>query len=351
MIARRLAVGVFVGLASALAFAPGALAQSTEGVVMAAYGGGNGDTWRTVVGAPFTAETKTPVKITDLPNTEAAIRASASNPQYNVAWVGYFQAVTLFKDGLIETFDPKDFPEISKVPERFVLKAPDGRLLGIPVQFQYYGIAFNTQQAKSSDFDSWMALADPKWAGKLAQAQAFVAGSYDLVMYAKIAGGDESNVAPGLPAFSAFTKNSMTIMSSFAQGNTLLTRGEVAAAPFYSARIRSLKKDSAPVDIAIPKEGAILIPYILVVPKNAKNQDAYTAFLKHAMKPDVQLKMYDYAGYIPFNTSAQLSDKQVSELGMPLINLIDRLYAPDSWKLSDNLAKSIKLVEELQAKK
>src|SRR5690606_16848918 len=156
------------------------------------------------------------------------------NPQYNVAWVGYFQAIKLYRDGLIESFEITDFPQLAKVDERFMLKNEKGQLIGIPIQFQYYGIAYNTNKASAEDFTSWTSLADAKWQGQLAQPQAFVAASYDLVMLARIAGGNESDIEPGLPHFRKYAANSLTVMSSFAQGNTLLTRGEIAATPFYS---------------------------------------------------------------------------------------------------------------------
>lgn len=343
-------VQLIAGLAlGALAGAGPAPAQNGPGIVMAAYGGGNGETWREMVGKPFSQATSVPVQVADLPNTEAAIRASAGNPQYNVAWVGYFQAATLYRDGMIETFDTSDFPELKNVPDRYLLKAPDGKIVGVPVQFQYYGIAFNTDQAKASDFGSWMSLTEPKWKGKLAQGQAFVAASYDLVMYAHIAGGSERNVEPGVPAFRKFAQNALTIMSSFAQGNTLLSRGEVAATPFYSARVRALKKEGASVDITIPKEGAVLLPYMLVVPKGAKNKDDLLKFLRYATEPASQIRMYDYSGYIPFNLEAKLDARQTSELGMPLAELTKHLYLTDFWALAENMKASTEIVEKIQA--
>jgi putative spermidine/putrescine transport system substrate-binding protein len=346
---RTLTLHALAALLGAAASIGPALAQTSPGIVMAAYGGGNGETWRQMVGVPFTQATSIPVTIADLPNTEAAIRASAGNPQYNVAWVGYFQALNLYRDGLIETLDAAQFPELKDVPDKYKLKAPDGKLIGMPIQFQYYGIAYNTTLAKASDFSSWTALADPKWKGKVAQGQAFVAASYDLPMFAKMAGGSEANVEPGVPEFKKFTQNALTIMSSFAQGNTLLSRGEIVAAPFYSGRVRALKKEGAPVDIAIPREDAVLLPYMLVVPKGAKNTDALASFLKYALEPASQLRMYDYSGYIPLNTQSKLSDKQVAELGMTLPELMGRLYQIDYWAQQKAMKANTEVVEKIQA--
>jgi putative spermidine/putrescine transport system substrate-binding protein len=344
----------FIGWIAGLLIGPlagtvGAYAQSSPGVVMAAYGGGNGDTWREMVGKPFSAATSIPVQITDLPNTETPIRSANGNPQYNVAWVGYFQAANLYRDGMIESFDASDFPELKNVPNKYILKAPDGKIIGIPVQFQYYGIAYNTDQAKASDFSSWMSLTDPKWKGKLAEGQAFVVANYDLPMFAHMAGGSDADLDPGIPAFEKFNQNALTIMTSFAQGNTLLSRGEVAAAPFYSARVRALKKAGAAVDITVPKEGAVLLPYMLVVPKGAKNVDALMKFLRYATEPEPQVKMFDYSGYIPLNDRVKFDDKQTAELGMPLPDLLNKLYETDFWALGANMKKNTDIAEKIQA--
>lgn len=336
--------GLILGFA-----ATAASAQTSPGIVMAAFGGGNGETWREMMGKPFTQATSIPVLISDLPNTEVPLRASAGNPQYNVSWVSYFAAATLYRDGITQGFDAADFPELRNVPEKFILKAPDGKVIGIPVQFQYYGIAFNTELAKASDFPSWLTLTEPRWKGKLAQAQPYIAASYDLPMFAHIAGGNERNLEPGVPALKRFSQNATTILTSFAQGNTLLSRGEVTALPFYSARVRALKREGAPVDITIPKEGAVMLPYMLVVPKGAKNREALMKFLNYALEAAGQVRMYDYSGYIPLNAQARLNDKQLAELGMPIPDLTQRLYEPDFWAQAETLKKVTEMVEKLQA--
>lgn len=338
--------GLIVG---AVVSVTAASAQTSPGIVMAAFGGGNGETWREAMGKPFSQATSIPVQIADLPNTEVPIRASAGNPQYNVAWVAYSTAASLYRDGMIEGLDAADFPELKNIPPQSILKGPDGKIVGIPVQFQYYGIAFNTELAKASDFPSWLSLGAPKWKGKIGQAQPYIGASYDLPMFSHIAGGTEKNLDPGLPEFKKFGANATTILTSFAQGNTLLSRGEVAAIPFYSARVRALKKEGAPVDITIPKEGAVMLPYMLVVPKNAKNRDALMKFLNYALEPAGQIRMYDFSGYIPLNASAKLSEKQTAELGMPLPDLLGRLYEPDFWVQAETLKAVTETVEKIQA--
>ncbi len=319
-----------------------------DGVTMAAYGGGNGETWRKGLVQQFTAATKISAKVVDLPDTEAALRASAASPQYNVAWVTGFSAANLFRDGLLQDFDVKDFPELAGLPNSDLMVAPNGRLIGIPVQYQYYSIAFNTAQAKASDFPSWQSLGEPAWKGRIAVPQPYIAASYDVPMLAHIAGKDTDGAA-GLALYKPILANAFTTLSSFAQGNLLLSRGEVAALPFYSARIVALKHDGAAVDITIPKEGGLMLPYYLVVPKNAPDLPAATAWLKAAIQPDAQLRMYDISGYLPFSPKAALSPQQAHDLGSDLPALRAKLYEPDWWAVSAGEKTLAGQVEQMQA--
>ena len=319
-----------------------------QGVTMAAYGGGNGETWRKGVQQQFTNATHISAKVVDLPDAEAALRASAASPQYNVAWVGAFAAANLFRDGLLQTFDAKDFPELAGLPDADLMRAPDGRLIGIPVQYQFYSIAFNTTQAKASDFPSWRSLGDPAWKGRIAVSQPYIAASYDVPMLAHIAGKD-GDTAAGVAAYKPILANAFTSLSSFAQGNLLLSRGEVAALPFYSSRITALKLSGAAVDITLPKEGGLMLPYLLVVPKNAPDLPAAKAWLKAATQPDAQLRMFDISGYLPFSPKAVLSAKQAGELGSDLPTLRSKLYEPDWWAVSAGEKALSGQIEQMQA--
>jgi hypothetical protein len=78
------------------------------------------------------------------------VRTQAGAPQYN-AFVGTFaDTVNLQRDGLLETFDPADFPSGANTLPGYRLTTQDGRLLGVPVYFQYYcGIEMLVGQIES----------------------------------------------------------------------------------------------------------------------------------------------------------------------------------------------------------
>ena len=59
------------------------------------------------------------------------------------------------------------------------------------------------------------------------------------------------------------------------------------------------------------------------------------------------LKMLDLSGYLPFNSTAQLEKKDVDRIGMPLKDLLARLYQPDWEVVARTHKERIDLVEQL----
>lgn len=329
--------------------APSALAQGK--IVMATWGGGVGETWRDSFAKQFQTATGLPVTITEVPNPEAQVRAQKNAPQYNAIIATYFEAANLHRDGLIETFDPIDFPEIKNIAEKYRLVGKDGRLLGMPVYFMYYGIALNTDNAKAAEITSWSDLAKPKYKGQLALNRPIYASTYDLTVLAYAQGGNESNIEPGVKLFERIAANGMTSFSSMAQMNQLLTRGEIAGGAYYSTRIWQMKREGLTnVDFVIPKEGALMLPYLVVVPKGAFDQDAARKWLDYLGKPEPQLRATAMSGYLPLNETAQLPAPLEKLVGMPLPQLKSQLIQPDWALIAEKQRERVNLVEQILAK-
>jgi len=344
---RRIAQWKLAAAAAALALCGAAHAQE---ITMATWGGGVGAAWRQAFAEPFSKESGIPVKIVEVPTPEAQIRAQKDAPKFNAAISSLFEAAQMYKDGLLEDFDMKDFPALKDVPEKYLLKAPDGRLIGVSTYFAYYGVAVNTDLAKPDDFASWKALGDPKWNGKLSVTRPVYSAAYDLTIMSVAEGGDERSTDKGLALLTALGKNSLAMYSSMAQMNQLLQRGEVAAAPYYSTRIWQMKRDGQTnVEMVVPKEGGLMLPYMVVVPKNAKDRDSYMKWLDYVAQPAGQERIADIAGYLPLNGQARLSEQAQKELGRPLAELRDSLYQPDWQFIADTRKERIELVERAMA--
>lgn len=326
------------------------LGVNAQEITMATWGGGVGTAWKQAFAEPFTEETGINARIVEVPTPEAQIRAQKDDPQFNAAISSFFEAAQMYSDGLLEDFDLEDFPALKDVPEEYLLKTSDGRLIGVSTYFTYYGIAVNIDMANADDFSSWKNLADSKWKDRLAITRPIYSAAYDLTMFSVAEGGSEKDIEKGIPLFRALAENSLAMYSSMAQMNQLLQRGEVVAAPYYSTRIWQMKQEGMTnVDMVIPEEGALMLPYLVVVPKGAKDRDAYMEWLNYVAQPSGQEKIADIAGYLPLNSTAKLSSEAEEILGGTLAETIEHLYQPDWEYIAKHRKERMELVEKIMA--
>ncbi len=301
-------------------------------IIHASWGGGVGKTWRGAFAEPYAAAGAADVRIVEVPNPEAQFRAQAGAPQYNSGICTFVQGINLMNDGLVELFDIEELPAMKAIDRKYWLTTDDGRIAGVTPYFAYYGIALNTQLAKASDFKSWRNLADPKWKGRLSMTRPIYLSTYDLTIMAKATGGDERNYTSGMELLTGMTKNILNIGTSLAQQNTMLARGEVVAMPFYSVRVWSLREaGNQDVEIVIPDEGALLLPYAIVAPKGVANREATAKWLNYIASAIPQERGMALSGYIPASSEAKASPEIRAKLGMTFEEMRAKLYQPD-WK-------------------
>ncbi|MBR1217219.1 extracellular solute-binding protein [Bradyrhizobium sp. U87765 SZCCT0131] len=335
-----------VGFAVVLAHRP---ASATE-LLVATWGGGVEKVWKTAFADPFEKETGIKVRIVPVPTPDAQLRTQAGHPQYNAVMVTYPQGANLMRDGLIEMFDPAALPATADTSPDDLMRDAQGRLAGASPYFMYYGIAVNTDLAKPGDFSSWSELANPKWKEKIAITRPIYLSSYDLPMLAKAAGGDVRNIEPGLSLLKQVVRNTLTTYTSIAHMNGLLTRGEIAAGPYYSGRLWHLRQQGARnVTMVVPREGALMIPYLLVVPRGARDMEATTRFLNYVSQAEPQARGAVLGGYLPLNRTAKLPPEAEEQMGMSLKELMSKLYRPDWAYTAEHEEERINIIEKLIA--
>lgn len=334
-----------LGLAS-----PTLPAAAQEPLKMATWGGGVGATWRGAFAEPYQAAFDKTVEIVEVPSPQAQIRAQAGAPQYEFAIATFFEAAKLAADGLVELLDPADFPGIENVPERYRLTTPDGKLAGIPVYYMYYGIALNTDFADPSEVTSWDDLTDPKWRGLLSVTRPVYASTYDLTILAYANGGDENDIEPAIPVFEKIAENALTVYSSMAQMNQLIARGEIAGGPYYSTRIWQMKREGLEnVAFVLPEEGGLMLPYVVVVPKGAGNEEARKDFLQFVLSPEPQVQATEMSGYLPMNETAEIPASAEELIGMPIEELRAKLIQPDWNVIAAKQDERAAIIEKIMA--
>jgi putative spermidine/putrescine transport system substrate-binding protein len=322
-------------------------ARAEDKLTIAVYPGMETKKWKQAVAEPFQKETGIQVEVFGPPLPASAVAAAEGQPSFQVALIASYQAAGLVEAGKIITLDPKDFPNLKDIDEKYFLKTPDGKIAGVPVYFTYYGIAYNTDLATKEDFSSWKSIVDPKWKGQISQTRSLFAAAYDLTLFAKLAGGDENNVKPGIPMLEALTKNAGVIYDGMASLQAQLSRGEIVAAPFYSNQIALMRRSGVKnIAITLPKEGGLLLSYLLVIPTGASNIENVKKLINAAIDPAYQIRIADGCSW-PMNTKTRLTPEMEAELGGSIQDILQHTYAPNWWTIGHDLSARTRRVEEV----
>ena len=347
MLKRNFSILAIATLALLAAHAPDVSAQAKERVRLAVWGGGSGKLYKDMFAADFTAKTGYEIDIVEVPSPTAAIMATNGSPDFNAAIASSYEAAELAAKGFLTDFNEAELPAIKQYPNDLRLMTPKGdRFAGMPVYFIYYGIAYNKDNAKAEDFQSWKALTDPKWKGQIGVTRAVYLAPYDLTLFAYLNGGSEKNLEPGVPMLEAMVRNALTVYSSMGNFNSMIARGELTAAPYYSILKRQGLDKKVSFDVILPKEGGLMLPYTMVQPKNSKGNKAVLAWLNYLGSAEAQERASEFLFY-PLNPNAKASPKLLALEGMTMEELKKRLFKPDWNIVAANHEATVRRVEKI----
>ncbi len=264
-------------------------AQQEPKVIIATYAGLGTQAWRSIVTERYTKETGVMTDVFESALPAASVAQAEGRPQFNLALVAAYSVPGLIRRNLIELMTPENIPGIKNIPERHWPRTPEGKLMGMPVYFGLFGIAYNAELAKASDFASWKSLLDPKWKGQISITRPNFLAAYDIQLYAKLSGGNEQNLQPGYDWLRKLVPQALNVYTSMASVEAQLARGEVIAAAFYANEIAMMRRNgNTAVAMRIPDEGGLILPYLLVLPKGARNPDDAMRLMNTIIEPRYQ---------------------------------------------------------------
>jgi len=258
--------------------------------------------------------------------TMAALEAEAKAPQADTAYFGIVFGIEAAGKGLLAPYQPPHFDEI---PSN--LKAPNGEWFTI----HQGSIAFivNTAELKGLPIpQSWSDLLDPKYAGKvgfLDPTQAAV--GYSVYVAGNLAlGGTLDNWDPGVAYFKKLYANGLMLPAQTA--TAMVQQGEIPIlidADFNGYKLKYI--DNAPVEIVIPKEGSISIPYVISLVKGAPNEANGKALLDFTMSDEGQ-KLFTESYLRPVRNIN--IDPEISSRMLPTSDY-ERVIYPDFSKMRE----------------
>lgn len=275
--AQRLVVTVAMGLIGM------ALAQRTD-IVIAYNSPDQWANWGGVLRA-FTEATgiEAPTDAKNSGQTLAALQAEAARPQADTAYYGIVFGIEAKRVGVVQPYQPPGFEEI---PE--TLKDPEGYWFTV----HRGAIAFlvNTDQLGSTPVPQcWSDLTDPAYEGLvgfLDPTQAAV--GYSVVVAANLAlGGTLDDFDPAMAYFAQLYDNGLILPAQTA--TALVQQGEIPIlidADFNGYRLANV--DDAPIEVVIPCEGSLEIPYVMSLVNDAPRPDNGRKLLDFALSDQGQ---------------------------------------------------------------
>ncbi len=313
------------------------LAQSAraDDLVVATFGGTFAADTKTCNIEPFEKATgaKVAVQLGNSVQHAAAIRAMAGRPTYDVAYVDNSLAAQLDKEGLIEPIDTAkltSYPDLDK--SAF---GPHNSYVAFEVSAT--AIAYNPKVVTTPP-TSWNDLFDPKYKGRLAIGDITgTSGMQFLLAVNKMRGGTLDNLDPGFAALKQLAPNAVTLYTQADQLVSLFQRGDVVIAPWYPDRVGAQIDKGLDLAVAYPKEGAVGIKPVLVIPKGAPHPDLALKYVDTVLSTENQtcFSAREYAA--PVNLKVTLSDK-VKKV-VPTGDNYKNLWFPDPTTVASHLVE------------
>src|SRR5690606_26951608 len=103
------------------------------------------------------------------------------------------------------------------------------------------------------------------------------------------------------------------------------------------------------VEMAIPKEGVLMLAYATVSPKGVKNRANTAKFIDFQLRAEPQVKAATLGGGLPTNKTAKWPADFQETFGITQEDLMKVVYAPDWSKIVEEDEERVNMVEELMA--
>ena len=297
----------FVSLIALAALAWAGTARAQQTLTVATFGGSFGADTKTCVIAPFEQVTgaKVAVQLGNSVQTAAAIRAMAGHPTYDVAYMDNSLATQLAGEGLVEPLDTGKLASYDDID-----KAAFGTgNLYVTFEVSATAIVYDPSVVKTPP-TSWNDLFDPQYKGRMALGDITgTSGVQTLLAVNRLKGGTLEDTGPGFAAMQALVPNAVTLYTQADQLLALFQRGDIVIAPWYPDRAGSAIDKGLSLAVAYPKEGAVGIRPVLVIPKGTPNAALALRYIDTVLSRAGQTCFTERQYAAPVNQSVKLTDK------------------------------------------
>src|SRR5882672_955133 len=296
-----------LGLLATLFLAP-MPATAQDKLVVSVWGGSWRDMVAEIIGKRFTAETGIPVEyITggtiDRLNKE---KLAKGNPESDITFTTSHVGWLYANDGLYEQLDLSKVPNAKNLVEQAKISP-----YHIGTWAYVYTIGYRPDLLKGVAFESWADLWKPEMKGKLAAPD--FDPSHLITVAAILSGGDAATWEKGQaklkelkPSFKAFYTND-------ANSQQLIANGETPVQVILSMNAHYMAGEGVSIQLAMPKEGAVLGIDTIAIMKGSKKAELAYKFINALYDPEIQAEIAKLKKGSPAVLNAKL-DPEIARL-------------------------------------
>ena len=291
-----------IGAMALASFATQSFAQ--EKLIVSTWGG-NWKDGTAIIAKEFTKRTGMEVEFITGGTLDRLAKAKVAkgNPESDVTYTTSHVGALYQSDGLFEKLD------MSKIPNAADLfPAGDRGGYEMGVYSYVYSPAFRTDlMPKGFKIDSWKVLWDEAMKGNLGLPD--FDPSHIVIAASVMEGKSPADWESITDKLTALKPNIKAFYQSDATSQDLIRTGETPVQVLLSINGYHLIEQGLPIEIAIPKEGAVVGIGALGINAGTKKLDAAHEFINVALDPIVQQQICEFHKCSPMNRKTKVSEE------------------------------------------
>ncbi len=303
-----LAVLLVVTVVASLAAVSGCKKEPEERVlVIGTWGGDVGALFDAYFGQPFCQQYNCTIQYSygGAEEQYEKLKAQKANPELDLVTFSPSNAILAGREGLVEdlTRFSGEIPNYADIYDW----AKNDYCVGIWA----YPLSLAYRSDKITDpIDSWQALLDPKYKGRVGYPVPRYGGGWPIVNLALVGGGDESNIDAAFDILPALRDNVLTFYGSDSENYDNLTRGEFWVSLLAQPDYLRLAGNGVPLQFVLPKEGFYMGTDVIAMVKDGPHSSELAAqFVNFILSPALQAEGAKVTYTSPTNRKTVLPDE------------------------------------------
>ncbi|WP_226527864.1 ABC transporter substrate-binding protein [Metabacillus niabensis] len=295
------------------------------------------DFFRAEVFEPFEAEHNVKI-VLDTGNNADRLNKVRQGSEVDVIYLSDYYAQQGINDGLFETIDRNNIPNIEKIYDK--AKTPNGEEYGPAYTIAQFGIAYNPDEV-NAPITSWKDLWKPELESKMTiPGISTTTGPMFLDAASKVSGNQEFNEDQ---AFSQLKELMPNVVKEYGQTSefvNMFAQGEIAAGPIMEMYFGDLQEAVPNAEFVSPEEGGYAVMNTVNVVKDSDQKELAEEFINYILSKDVQEKSAKEKVDSPVNLDVELTEEEAQGLtyGEDVIN---SLHVLDMKFINENSKKWI----------